>query len=67
MNKKFVLSLLSTPALFMSMLSMVMMAKPAHSSQTVTPVGTHLSCVRSPTQQMFNRYVTLLLLLLTLR
>ncbi|MBD2208869.1 hypothetical protein H6G27_03150 [Nostoc linckia FACHB-104] len=47
MNKKFVLSLLSTPALFMSMLSMVMMTKPAH-GQTVTPVGTHLSCVRSP-------------------
>ncbi len=48
MNKKFVLSLLSTPAVFMSMLSMVMMTKPAHGSQTVTPVGTHLSCVRSP-------------------
>ncbi|BAY92568.1 MULTISPECIES: hypothetical protein [unclassified Tolypothrix] len=47
MNKKFVLSLLSTPAVFMSMLSMVMMTKPAH-GQTVTPVGTHLSCVRSP-------------------
>ena len=48
MNKKFVLSLLSTPALFASMLSMVMMTKPAHASQTVTPAGTHLSCVRSP-------------------
>jgi len=48
MNKKFVLSLLSTPAVFMSMLSMVMMIKPAHATQTVTPVGTHLSCVRAP-------------------
>ncbi|MGF1959303.1 MAG: hypothetical protein RMX99_007190 [Aulosira sp. DedVER01a] len=48
MNKKFVLSLLSTPAVFMSMLSMVMMTKPVHASQTVTPVGTHLSCVRAP-------------------
>ncbi|RUS99822.1 hypothetical protein DSM107003_04060 [Trichormus variabilis SAG 1403-4b] len=24
------------------------MARPAHANQTVTPVGTHLSCVRSP-------------------
>lgn len=47
MNKKFVLALLSSPVLFMSMLSMVMMARPVHASQTVTPVGTHLSCVRS--------------------
>ncbi|MBD2196864.1 MULTISPECIES: hypothetical protein [Calothrix] len=48
MNKRFVLSLLSSPALFASMLSMVMMTKPVHANQTVTPVGTHLSCVRSP-------------------
>ncbi|BAY12051.1 hypothetical protein [Calothrix sp. NIES-2098] len=48
MNRKFVLSLLSTPAVFMSMLSMVMMTKPVHASQTVPAVGTHLSCVRSP-------------------
>ncbi|MBD2202247.1 hypothetical protein H6G33_11490 [Calothrix sp. FACHB-1219] len=48
MNKRFVLSLLSSPALFASMLSMVMMTKPAHGSQTVSPAGTHLSCVRSP-------------------
>lgn len=48
MNRKFVLSLLSSPAVFMSMLSMVMMTRPAHASQIVTPVGTHLSCVRSP-------------------
>ncbi|WP_234301136.1 hypothetical protein [Sphaerospermopsis aphanizomenoides] len=32
----------------MSMLSMVMMARTAYAGQTVTPVGTHLSCVRSP-------------------
>lgn len=32
----------------MSMISMVMMARPVHASQTVNPVGTHLSCVRSP-------------------
>ncbi|MBD2570700.1 hypothetical protein [Anabaena lutea] len=48
MNRKFILALLSSPVLFTSMLSMVMMARPAHASQTVTPVGTHLSCVRSP-------------------
>ncbi|MFM2064023.1 MAG: hypothetical protein RLZZ507_3694 [Cyanobacteriota bacterium] len=32
----------------MSMLSTVMMARPAHAGQTVTPMRTHLSCVRSP-------------------
>jgi hypothetical protein len=47
MNRKFVLALLSTPAVFMSMLSMVMLAKPVHASQIATP-ATHLSCVRSP-------------------
>ncbi|MBD2295422.1 hypothetical protein H6G06_18575 [Anabaena sphaerica FACHB-251] len=48
MNRKFILALLSSPVVFMSMLSTVMMARPVHASQTVTPVGTHLSCVRSP-------------------
>ncbi|WP_083389617.1 hypothetical protein [Trichormus sp. NMC-1] len=48
MNRKFILALLSSPVLFTSMLSMVMMARPAHANQTVTPVATHLSCVRSP-------------------
>lgn len=48
MNRKFILSLLSTPALFASMMSMVMMTRPAHANQTVTPAGTHLSCIRSP-------------------
>jgi hypothetical protein len=48
MNRKFILALLSSPVLFTSMLSMVMMARPAHANQTVTPVRTHLSCVRSP-------------------
>jgi hypothetical protein len=48
MNRKFFLTLLSSPALFASMLSMVMIARPAHASQTVAPTGTHLSCVRSP-------------------
>ncbi len=45
MNKKFALSLLSSPALFASMLSMVMMTQPAHANQRVNPRGTHLACV----------------------
>jgi hypothetical protein len=48
MNRRFILSLLSTPALFASMLSMVMMARPAHASPIVAANGSHLSCVRSP-------------------
>ncbi|MEA5550478.1 hypothetical protein VB713_05710 [Anabaena cylindrica UHCC 0172] len=31
----------------MSILSTVMIARPVHAGQTVIPVGTHLSCVRS--------------------
>jgi len=46
MNKKFVLTLLSSPVLFSSILSIVMMTQPAH-AQTGTP-GTRLSCVRDP-------------------
>lgn len=48
MNRKFILALLSSPVVFMSMLSTVMMARPVHAGQTVNSVGTHLSCVRSP-------------------
>ncbi|KYC34841.1 hypothetical protein WA1_49870 [Scytonema hofmannii PCC 7110] len=48
MNKKFVLALLSSPALFASMLSMVMMTQPASATQTGTSMGTRLSCVRDP-------------------
>jgi hypothetical protein len=48
MNKKLILSLLSSPAVFMSMLSMVMLAKPAQASQVVSSSGTHLSCVFAP-------------------
>jgi hypothetical protein len=48
MNKRFILTLISSPVLFTSMLSMVMMARPAHASQTVDAAGTHLSCVISP-------------------
>jgi hypothetical protein len=48
MNRKFFLALLSSPVLFMSILSTVMIARPAHAGLTTIPVGTHLSCVRSP-------------------
>jgi hypothetical protein len=48
MNRKFILALLSSPVLFMSILSTVMIARPVHAGQTVTPVKTHLSCIRSP-------------------
>jgi hypothetical protein len=48
MNKRFILTLISSPVLFTSMLSMVMMGRPAHASQTVDTAGTHKSCVMSP-------------------
>jgi hypothetical protein len=48
MNKRFILTLISSPVLFTSMLSMVMMARPAHASQGSDTTGTHLSCVLSP-------------------
>ncbi len=48
MNKRFILTLISSPVLFTSMLSMVMMARPAHASQRIDASGTHESCVMSP-------------------
>jgi len=48
MNRKLALSLLSSPALFASMLSMVMMTQPARANQTVNSTETHVSCVESP-------------------
>jgi hypothetical protein len=45
MNKKFVLTLVSSPALFASMLSMVMMTQPAHANQTVNSTQSNSSCV----------------------
>ncbi|WP_353931943.1 hypothetical protein WJM97_04990 [Okeanomitos corallinicola TIOX110] len=48
MNRKFVLALLSSPVLFMSILSTVMIARSAYANPVVIPVGTHLSCIRSP-------------------
>jgi hypothetical protein len=51
MNKKFLLNLLSSPAVFSSMLSMVMMTNPAHAVQRSTPViytADGKVCVNSP-------------------
>lgn len=50
MNRKFVFTLLSSPVLFASMLSLAMMTQPARANQTVNPVANNLSCVRSPHQ-----------------
>jgi len=51
MNKKFLLNLLSSPVLFTSMLSMVMMGNPAHATQRSTQViytADGQACVHSP-------------------
>ncbi len=48
MNRRFILTLISSPVLFTSMLSMVMLARPAHASQTIDATGTHESCILSP-------------------
>ncbi|BAZ69683.1 hypothetical protein NIES4106_44610 [Fischerella sp. NIES-4106] len=48
MNRKLALFLLSSPALFASMLSMVMMTQPARANQTVNSTQTHVSCLESP-------------------
>ncbi|ARV60673.1 hypothetical protein BZZ01_20480 [Nostocales cyanobacterium HT-58-2] len=50
MNRKFVLTLLSSPVLFASMLSLAMMTQPARANQTVNPAANSPSCVRSPHQ-----------------
>jgi hypothetical protein len=45
---KFLLTLFSSPALFASVISMVMMTQPSHANQTVDAAGNHLSCIQSP-------------------
>ncbi|MBD2778079.1 hypothetical protein [Iningainema tapete] len=47
MSKKFVLALLSSPALFASVLSVVMTTQPAMANQTVIP-GNGVNCVPNP-------------------
>ncbi|MDF5717131.1 MAG: hypothetical protein PUP93_25505 [Rhizonema sp. NSF051] len=48
MNKKFLLTLLSTPVVFTSLMSMVVMSRPVQAVQTVDSTGTHLNCVAHP-------------------
>lgn len=48
MNKKFLLTLLSTPVVFTSLMSMVVMSRPVQAVQTVDSTGTRLSCVSHP-------------------
>ncbi|KAB8319599.1 hypothetical protein SD81_012295 [Tolypothrix campylonemoides VB511288] len=48
MNRKFVFTLLSSPVLFASMLSLAMMTQPARANQTVKPATNNLSCTSSP-------------------
>ncbi|BAY44214.1 hypothetical protein SAMD00079811_18100 [Scytonema sp. HK-05] len=48
MNRKFVFTLLSSPVLFASMLSLAMMSQPARANQTVNPATNNLSCTSSP-------------------
>jgi hypothetical protein len=45
MNRKFALTLLSSPTLFASIMSMVMMTQPVHAGQAVIPAGTNVACV----------------------
>ncbi len=46
MNRKFALTLLSSPALFASMVSMVVMTQPAQANQVINQGN--LACMRSP-------------------
>jgi RNA 3'-terminal phosphate cyclase len=49
MNKKFALTLISSPALFASMMSLVMMTtQPARASQVVNKDGSVTNCLESP-------------------
>ncbi len=47
MNRKFILALLSSPVLFMSVLSTVMMTRPADASQITHP-DINTACIPSP-------------------
>ncbi len=48
MNKRFLLTLLSSQIVFGSVMSMVMMTKPAHATPSINQVGTHKACVEHP-------------------
>lgn len=48
MNKKFLLTLLSSQIVFGSVMSMVMMTKPVSATPTINQAGTHTACVEHP-------------------
>lgn len=48
MNRKFILALLSSPVLFSSIISTVMMTNPAHASLAVQNAGTRVACIQNP-------------------
>lgn len=49
MNRKFALTLISSPALFASMISLVMMtSQPARANQPVNGTGNFVNCVEDP-------------------
>ncbi|WP_251960918.1 hypothetical protein [Nostoc commune] len=45
---KFLLTLFSSPALFASVMSTIMMTQPSYANQTVDAAGNRLSCIQSP-------------------
>ena len=49
MNKKFFLTLLSSPVLFSSMVSMAVFAQPASANETANPAPKRFSCGRKAT------------------
>ena len=49
MNKKFFLTLLSSPVLFTSIVSMAVFTQPASANQTVNSTPSRFSCGRKPT------------------
>ncbi|MBR8840030.1 MAG: hypothetical protein DSM106950_40045 [Stigonema ocellatum SAG 48.90 = DSM 106950] len=48
MNKKFLLTLLSTPVVFGSVISTIMLSNPAHATPSTNQVGTRDACVVHP-------------------
>ncbi|MEM1393149.1 MAG: hypothetical protein AAGG00_07605 [Cyanobacteria bacterium P01_H01_bin.150] len=54
MNKKFFLTLLSSPVLFSSMVSMAVFTQPASANETVNPTPSRFSCGRKATVAVAN-------------
>lgn len=54
MNKKFFLTLLSSPVLFSSIVSMAVFTQPASANQTVNPTPSQFSCGQKATVAVAN-------------